>query len=145
MVRIERGAHTRHEYREPTRELIGMQPAAILDVLRPHEVAQRDDRLHVQLAQAQDDGAIVIENLGIEFAGSRLDARPRDREAQCAAAQSMRVQHILFPAIPEVGGAPARHNAFAPLPQVPDVGREAGVERLGLVIGDRYAEQEGLR
>ena len=141
---IERGAHAGRICREPLWELLRAQPAPIFDVLGPHEVTQRDDRLYIQLAQAEDDGPVVIEDFGVEFARSRLDARPGDGKAKGAAAHVMRVVDVLAPAMPEIGRAPARHDTRAPFPRIPEVGRVAFVVRFRLVIGNRYAEEERI-
>jgi hypothetical protein len=54
------------------------------------------------------------------------------------------VEHIFFPTIPEISGAPARHDAGALLPNVPDIRRKLSVVSFGLMIRDGDAKEQRL-
>ena len=113
-------------------------------MLRPDEMAQRHDRFHLQFAQTTNDGAIMLERGYVETARLRLDARPRDRKTKRATAQFMSMVHVFFPTIPKVSSLTARHATWLLFPNIPNIRGKMRVVGLGLVIGNCYAEEEGI-
>ena len=109
------------------------------------EVVEGDHRDDAVLEAGVEDAAIVSEGGPRELAFSRLDARPFDAESKRGQAEAGQHRDVLWVAVVEVAGVARRLTARRGGDVLPPPPVGVGVAALGLVGGDRGAEQEGVR
>ena len=109
----------------------------------PHEMVKRDHHLHAVAADALGHLRVMRERGGIEFPALGFDPRPRHRETEQLAAHRGGGGDVLLVAVPEIRRLPARREALAALPQIPDILAQR-IMRLHLVVGIGGAEEEAL-
>ncbi len=100
---------------------------------------ERDDRLESQRDEAFDEPPVACEGGFVEGAPARLDAAPRNGEAERVRTEARRERRVLLVTLPRVRRAPARAS-LRPARGFP-AGPVARIAPLDLVVRDGDAEE----
>src|SRR5207248_5181460 len=126
------------------RESIRRETALLVQPPGQREVMESDHRRHAVLVTCVQDAAVVRQLGPRELAFSRFDASPFDAETKRVEPEVGQHRDVLAESVIEVARITRRLAAWRGGDVLPPPPIRVGVAALGLVGGDRSADQEGV-